>query len=62
MPFNIFCGNCYFCQKELYSNCHDTNPEAIAVGGITATCTPPAATTADRSNTCACLWPTSGPR
>jgi threonine dehydrogenase-like Zn-dependent dehydrogenase len=34
VPFNIFCGNCYFCQKELYSNCHDTNPEATAVGGI----------------------------
>ncbi|MEZ2298474.1 zinc-dependent alcohol dehydrogenase [Variovorax sp. RCC_210] len=34
VPFNIFCGNCYFCRKELYSNCHDTNPEATAVGGI----------------------------
>ncbi|MEC4721932.1 zinc-dependent alcohol dehydrogenase [Noviherbaspirillum sp. CPCC 100848] len=34
VPFNIFCGSCYFCQKELYSNCHNTNPEATAVGGI----------------------------
>ncbi len=34
VPFNIFCGSCYFCQKELYSNCHATNPEATAVGGI----------------------------
>ena len=34
VPFNIFCGTCYFCQKELYSNCHNTNPEATAVGGI----------------------------
>jgi threonine dehydrogenase-like Zn-dependent dehydrogenase len=34
VPFNIFCGSCYFCQKELYSNCHSTNPEATAVGGI----------------------------
>jgi threonine dehydrogenase-like Zn-dependent dehydrogenase len=34
VPFNIFCGSCYFCQRELYSNCHDTNPEATAVGGI----------------------------
>ena len=32
--FNIFCGSCYFCQKELYGNCHNTNPEASAVGGI----------------------------
>ena len=34
VPFNIFCGTCYFCQRELYSNCHNTNPEATAVGGI----------------------------
>lgn len=34
VPFNIFCGSCYFCQRELYSNCHSTNPEATAVGGI----------------------------
>ena len=34
VPFNIFCGTCYFCERELYSNCHNTNPEATAVGGI----------------------------
>ena len=34
VPFNIFCGTCFFCQRELYSNCHNTNPEATAVGGI----------------------------
>lgn len=34
VPFNIFCGACYFCQRELYSNCHNTNPEASAVGAI----------------------------
>jgi threonine dehydrogenase-like Zn-dependent dehydrogenase len=34
VPFNIFCGSCYFCRRELYSNCHNTNPEATAVGGI----------------------------
>jgi threonine dehydrogenase-like Zn-dependent dehydrogenase len=34
VPFNIFCGSCFFCQKELYSNCHNVNPEASAVGGI----------------------------
>ncbi len=34
VPFNIFCGSCYFCQKELYSNCNNVNPEASAVGGI----------------------------
>lgn len=34
VPFNIFCGSCYFCEKELYSNCHNVNPNATAVGGI----------------------------
>ncbi len=34
VPFNIFCGTCFFCQKELYANCHNTNPNATAVGGI----------------------------
>lgn len=34
VPFNVFCGSCYFCQRELFGNCHDTNPEATAVGGI----------------------------
>ncbi len=34
VPFNIFCGSCYFCQRELYGNCHNTNPEATAIGGI----------------------------
>jgi threonine dehydrogenase-like Zn-dependent dehydrogenase len=34
VPFNIFCGSCFFCRKELYGNCHNTNPEATAVGAI----------------------------
>ena len=34
VPVNIFCGSCFFCQRELYGNCHNTNPEATAVGGI----------------------------
>jgi threonine dehydrogenase-like Zn-dependent dehydrogenase len=34
VPFNIACGSCYFCSKELYGNCHNSNPEATAVGGI----------------------------
>jgi threonine dehydrogenase-like Zn-dependent dehydrogenase len=34
VPFNIFCGSCYFCKKELYGNCHNVNPAATAVGGI----------------------------
>jgi threonine dehydrogenase-like Zn-dependent dehydrogenase len=34
VPFNVFCGSCYFCVRGLYSNCHNVNPNATAVGGI----------------------------
>jgi threonine dehydrogenase-like Zn-dependent dehydrogenase len=34
VPFNIYCGSCYFCVRGLYSNCHNTNPNATAIGGI----------------------------
>lgn len=34
VPFNIACGMCPFCQQELYGNCHESNPQATAVGGI----------------------------
>src|SRR4051812_40578988 len=34
VPFNISCGSCYFCNKELFGNCHNVNPQATAVGGI----------------------------
>ncbi len=34
VPFNIACGSCYFCSRGLYSNCHNVNPNATAVGAI----------------------------
>lgn len=34
VPFNIYCGSCYFCSRGLYANCHNVNPNATAVGGI----------------------------
>jgi S-(hydroxymethyl)glutathione dehydrogenase/alcohol dehydrogenase len=34
VPFNVFCGSCFFCSRGLYSNCHNVNPNATAVGGI----------------------------
>ncbi len=34
VPFNIACGTCVFCKQELYGNCHESNPQATAVGGI----------------------------
>ncbi|HYD17261.1 MAG TPA: zinc-dependent alcohol dehydrogenase [Patescibacteria group bacterium] len=34
VPFNIACGNCHFCKQQLFGNCHESNPEATAVGGI----------------------------
>jgi alcohol dehydrogenase len=34
VPFNIACGSCFFCARELYANCHNVNANASAVGGI----------------------------
>jgi S-(hydroxymethyl)glutathione dehydrogenase/alcohol dehydrogenase len=34
VPFNIFCGSCFYCARGLYANCHNVNPNATAVGGI----------------------------
>ncbi|MET0764822.1 MAG: alcohol dehydrogenase catalytic domain-containing protein [Blastococcus sp.] len=28
VPFNIFCGTCWYCARGLYSNCHNVNPWA----------------------------------
>ena len=34
VPFNIACGKCNFCKQGLFGNCHESNPQATAVGGI----------------------------
>ncbi|MDB5659961.1 MAG: glutathione-dependent formaldehyde dehydrogenase [Cypionkella sp.] len=34
VPFNIACGQCQFCKQGLYGNCHESNAQATAVGGI----------------------------
>lgn len=34
VPFNIACGQCHFCKQGLFSNCHESNAQATAVGGI----------------------------
>ncbi|HEY1113536.1 MAG TPA: zinc-dependent alcohol dehydrogenase [Chitinophagaceae bacterium] len=34
VPFNISCGRCAFCKQELFGNCHESNSQATAVGGI----------------------------
>ena len=28
VPFTIACGNCFFCRKQLYSCCDESNPNA----------------------------------
>ncbi|MCH2548101.1 MAG: glutathione-dependent formaldehyde dehydrogenase [Alphaproteobacteria bacterium] len=28
VPFTISCGHCFFCEREMYSLCDNTNPEA----------------------------------
>ena len=34
VPFNIACGRCIFCKQGMFGNCHESNSEATAVGGI----------------------------
>ncbi len=34
VPFNISCGKCNFCKQGLFGNCHESNSQATAVGGI----------------------------
>ena len=34
VPFNVACGKCHFCRQGLYGNCHESNTQASAVGGI----------------------------
>lgn len=34
VPFNIACGECFFCKKGLFGNCHSVNPQATATGAI----------------------------
>lgn len=34
VPFNVYCGSCWFCARGLFSNCHNVNPNATALGGI----------------------------
>lgn len=31
VPFNISCGACFFCEKELYAACETTNPDRGAI-------------------------------
>jgi threonine dehydrogenase-like Zn-dependent dehydrogenase len=34
VPFNVACGKCHFCKQGLFGNCHESNSQASAVGGI----------------------------
>ncbi len=34
VPANIYCGSCFYCARGLYSNCHNVNPNATAVGAL----------------------------
>jgi threonine dehydrogenase-like Zn-dependent dehydrogenase len=34
VPFNISCGRCFFCDRELYANCENTNPSAPVASGV----------------------------
>src|SRR6476661_7777495 len=34
VPFNISCGSCFFCERELYANCENTNCCASIASGV----------------------------
>ncbi|HXU80103.1 MAG TPA: zinc-dependent alcohol dehydrogenase [Polyangia bacterium] len=34
VPFNISCGSCFFCSRQLYGNCERTNPSATIASGV----------------------------
>lgn len=34
VPANIYCGSCYYCTRGLFSNCHNVNANATAVGAL----------------------------
>lgn len=34
VPANIYCGSCFYCARGLYSNCHNVNANATAVGAL----------------------------
>ncbi|MBT2503161.1 zinc-dependent alcohol dehydrogenase [Curtobacterium sp. ISL-83] len=34
VPFHISCGTCWYCARGLFTNCHNVNANATAVGGI----------------------------
>ena len=33
VPFNISCGTCYFCQRDLFGMCENTNPSSEIASG-----------------------------
>jgi len=34
VPFNIACGSCVFCRRELFSLCQNSNPNSDLLGGV----------------------------
>jgi threonine dehydrogenase-like Zn-dependent dehydrogenase len=34
VPFNIACGECFFCGRGLYASCDRSNPHSAIVGGV----------------------------
>jgi threonine dehydrogenase-like Zn-dependent dehydrogenase len=34
VPFTISCGACFYCQRELYASCENTNPSAPLACGV----------------------------
>lgn len=68
IPFTISCGDCFFCEEELFSACENTNPSRGTIVNAKRSGQAPgcldlrictAAIRVDRPNTCALQKPTS---
>ena len=68
VPFTIACGSCFFCERQLWSLCDNSNPNARMVeealrlrrlGAVRLLAHDTAATPAGRRSTRACRTPTS---
>ncbi len=60
IPFNISCGHCWMCDRQLFAQCETTqNREEEKGASLSATPSSTARCRAGRPSTCACRRPTS---
>ena len=62
VPFNIARGRCAFCKQGLFGNCHESNSQATAVGGLFGYSHTAGGYDGGQAKYVRCLTPTWGPR